>query len=44
MKDLENFDVQEMSSKELKNVNGGGLLGILIVAALGAIMHHLWKK
>lgn len=41
---MENFGVQEMSSKELKDVNGGGLLGILIVATLGAIIHRLWKE
>ena len=44
MKNFESFGVTEINKTEMKDINGGGFLAILIVAALGAIVHHLWKK
>lgn len=43
MKNLENFDVQEMNMQEMESVNGGGLFAILAIAIIGAVIHHFWK-
>ncbi|GAA3657513.1 class IIb bacteriocin, lactobin A/cerein 7B family [Flavivirga jejuensis] len=44
MKNLEKFSVQEMNNSEMEKVNGGGIFAVLLIAVVGAIIHHLWKQ
>jgi len=43
MENLENFGVNELNSKEINEVNGGGIFAVLLIVAIGAILNEIFK-
>ncbi len=44
MKNLENYGVQEMNAKEIREVDGGSILGFLAVAFVVGVFIGLWRS